>query len=273
METDYVRKKLEQIKREGYGLHLEGVLSNAFDIHKKVIIPGLVATLLYVFAMLLTSLTMFETLYGMSLMEFMETIQRNPNAIESTMANIPLSSMVIYSVVFSVVTGLIAPLLSGIYKVAYDTQYGGNASVSDLFSYYRQPYFLNIFIYSFLFAAVLQFTGLFLAQEMPGLGSIVAFLIQVVLSVSFIFTIPFIIFGKFSWVEALKSSISVTSKNWFFLFFILAISAIISFLGVIFCVIGILFTYPFIYISTFVLYDKIIGFSNDEIVNSEIIDQ
>lgn len=267
MENNYVKNKLEQIKREGYGLHLEAVLSKAFDIHKKVIIPGLMATLLYVFVMLLTSLMMFETLYGMNLMDFMDALQRNPAAIESAMANIPLSSMLVYSLVFSGVTGLVSPLLAGIYKVAYDTQYGGNASVSDLFSYYRQPYFLNIFIYSFLFAAIMQFTGLFLAQEMPGLGSILAFLMQVVLSVSFIFTIPFIIFGKFSWIDALKSSLNVTFKNWFFLFFILAISMIISVIGVIFCGIGILFTYPFMYIATFVLYDTIIGFpkENDDI--------
>ncbi len=270
MESNYVKNKLEQINREGYGLHLENVLSTAFDIHKKIILPGFIATLLYVFAMLVMSLTMFETLYGINLAEFMDMVQRNPAAVESTMGNIGMTSMLIYSLVFGVVTGLITPLLAGIYKIAYHTQYGGSPSISGLFYYYRQPYFLNIFIYSFLFAAVIQFLNLFLAQSLPIWGAILAFLIQVVVSVTFVLTVPFIVFANYSWIEALKASMNVTTKNWFFLFFILVISLIISILGVIFCGIGILFTYPFIHIATFVLYDKIIGFSKGEDLISEI---
>ncbi len=264
MENRHVKNKLEQIYREGYGLHLEAVLSNAFDIHKKSILPGFVATFMYGVVMLIVGFSMFETLYGMNFLEFVETIQKNPAALESSTANISMTSILIYSVVSGIAGGLISPLLSGIYKVAFNTQYGGNSSVSDLFAYYKQPYFLNIFIYSFLFAVILQVLNLVLDQAIPGIGAFLAFLIQVILGVSLILTIPFIVFGNLSWIEAIKASLNVTFKNWFFLFFILAISFIISIIGVIFCGIGVLFTFPFLYIATFVLYDKIIGFSNQE---------
>lgn len=263
MESNYVKNKLEQIKREGYGLHLEGVLSDAFDIHKKSILPGFVATLLYMIVMMVMGLSMFGTLYGMSISEFMSAIEKNPNALQVSMENISWSSILIYSLVSGVVGGLVGPFLSGLYKVAYNTKYGGNGSVSDLFVYYKQPYFSNIFIYTFIFTFVLQILNFGLDQAIPVFGSLIAFVIQVFLWVSFVLTIPFIVFSNLSWVEALKASLAVTFKNWFFLFFILLISFIISVIGVIFCGIGFLFTFPFLYIATFVLYDKIIGFNNE----------
>lgn len=264
MENSFVKNKLEQIKREGYGLHLEGVLSDAFDIHKKSILPGFLATFLYLVVMMVVGLSMFGTLYGMSLTEFVEMVQKNPNALEATMGSISWTSILIYSAVSGVAGGLVAPLLSGIYKVAYNTQYGVNGSTSDLFAYYKQPYFLNIFIYTFVLSFVLQILNFGLDQSIPVFGALIAFVIQIFLSVTFVLTIPFIVFANFSWIEALKASMAVTFKNWFFLFFILLISVIISFIGVIFCGIGVLFTFPFLYIATFVLYDKIIGFNNEK---------
>ncbi|SMC51534.1 DUF2189 domain-containing protein [Moheibacter sediminis] len=263
MENSFVKNKLEQIKREGYGLHLEGVLSDAFDIHKKSILPGFVVTLLYFLILMIVGLSMFGMVYGMSLTEFMETAQRNPNALEAALSNIALNSKLISSLLSAVVTALITPMLAGLYKVAYNTQYGGNGSVSDLFVYYKQPYFSNIVIYTFLFTAIMQLVNVGFDEFIPGFGSFIYLILFIILSVFLVFTIPFIVFGNFSWIEAVKSSISVTSKNWFFLLFILAISFIISFIGVIFCGVGILFTFPFLYIATFVLYDKIIGFNNE----------
>lgn len=270
MESNYVRNKLEQIKREGYGLHLEAVLSNAFDIHKKSILPGFVATFIYMVVIIIVGLSMFETTYGMGLSDFFEMIQRNPEAMETTMANIPMTSMLISYLVSGLAGALIMPMLSGIYKVAFNTKYGGNGSVSDLFAYYKGSYFLNIFIYSFLFSVLVQLINLGLEKALPGIGSLLGILVMILLSVTFIFTIPFIVFGNLNWIEALKASVAVTSKNWFFLFFILVISFIISFIGVIFCGVGFLFTMPFLYIATFVLYDTIIGFQGTEDIISKI---
>lgn len=262
MEKTYVQNKLEQIKREGYGLHLEGVLSNAFDIHKKSILPGLVASLLYVLVMMVVGLAMFGTVYGMSISEFMEVFQRNPQAINASMESVSFTSKILSALVSAIVGALLMPLLSGLYKVAFHTQFGVNGSTSDLFAYYKGASFTNIFIYTFIYTFVLQFLNLGLEQVIPGVGGFIGVLIQIILSVTFILTVPFIVFGNMNWIEALKSSTLVTSKNWFFLLLILGIAFIIVMIGIFFCGIGILFTYPFMYFVTFVLYDKIIGFPN-----------
>lgn len=270
MANLYVKNKLEQINREGYGLHLEGVLSAAFDIHKKSIIPGFVATLIYVFVMVALNLSMFEARFGMNMTEFVDTAQRNPAAIEAAMQNIPFSNMLMFGLAGAVVGSLIAPLLSGMYKTAFNTQFGANGSVSDLFAYYKSPYFLKIVIFSFLYSFLLQLINLGLEEVLPGLGSLIGVLVTIVFGVTFILVIPFMVFGNLSLVDSVKASMLVTSKNWFFLLFILAISFIIVIIGVFFCGIGILFTYPFMYFVTFVLYDKIIGFPSNIDEISEI---
>jgi hypothetical protein len=266
MEKNFTKNKIEQVVRDGYGLSLEGVLSESFEIYKRTILPGIVATLLYLIAMGFGGFSMFETLYGMSLMEMVRTAENNPAVLETDINSVQVSSMLIYSIVMALIIGLITPLLSGLYKVSYKNKYETEGSVADLFSYYRQPYFFNIFIFSFLFGLISQLLSLFLGQAVPFFGGILAFAIQVFLGVSLILAIPFMIFAKFSWAEAAAASFKVTFKNWFFLFFILLISGIIAFIGVILCGIGFLFSYPFLYTSTFILYDEIIGFpKQDEI--------
>src|SRR5690606_41935695 len=106
MEKTYVQNKLEQIKREGYGLHLEGVLSNAFDIHKKTILPGLVASLLYVLGMMIVGLAMFGTVYGMSISEFMEVFTRHPQAINAYVESVSFTSRILSALVSAVVCAM-----------------------------------------------------------------------------------------------------------------------------------------------------------------------
>jgi uncharacterized membrane protein len=266
MEKNFTQNKIEQVVRDGYGLSLEGILSQSFEIYRRAILPGVIATFLYLIVMGFGGLSMFKTLYGMSLMEMIKTAQDNPVAVETIINSVETSSMLIYSAVMALIIALITPLLSGLYKVSYKNKYESESSVADLFSYYRQPYFLNIFIFSFLFGLISQLLSFFLGQAIPVFGSLIGFLIQVFLGVSLILTIPFIIFGNLSWIEAVRASFKVTLKNWFFLFFILLISTIIAFIGVILCGVGFLFSYPFLYTSTFILYDEIIGFpQQDEI--------
>lgn len=267
MEKNYTQNKIERVVRDGYGLSLEGVLSQSFEIYKRTILPGVVATFLYVVVMGIGAFFMFEAVYGMGFTDMMKVAQSNPAALETTLGAVQTSSMLFYSIVMAFLIALVTPLLSGLYMVSYKNKYETEGSVSDLFVYYRQPYFLNIFIFSFFFGLIIQLINFFLEQAIPGFGGILGFILQIFLNVSLVLTIPFIVFGKLSWVEAFQASFKVTFKNWFFLFFILLISAIIAFIGVILCGIGFLFSYPFLYTSTFILYDEIIGFSetNDEI--------
>ena len=267
MEKSFTQSKIQQVVRNGYGLSLEGVLSNAFELHKRLIFPGLLVTLVYAVVMVMVVGLMFENIYGMSMSEFMNAVQTNPQKITVAAAGIPLASKITSALVSGIAGAFIAPMLYGLYKIAFSTEFEVHAPTSDLFAYYKQPYFLNIFIYTLLFSMVLQALNLGMdSASFPG-GWLISLVIQIILSVTFILVVPFIVFGNLNWMEAIKASARVTSKNWFFLLFILIITFIIVIIGFFFCLVGGLFTYPFMYFIAYVLYKEIIGFSStgDEI--------
>lgn len=268
MEKQFTKNRIEQIIREGYGLSFDGVFSQSFEIYKRSFFSGVVATLFYLLSIGFVLFFMFEYMYGMSLTEMIKTVQTNPETVETTLYSIQTSSKLLNAVVMALAMALVAPLISGIFNVSYKTKYEEGSSVSDLFSYYRQPYFLNIFLYSFFFSLVMQLPNIYLEQVMPVFGGLLFIVIQIFLGVSLILTIPLIVFGKLSWVEAFQASYKIIIKNWFNIFFILLISGIIAVGGIFLCCIGFLFSYPFLFIVNFTLYDEIIGFYDyDEIAD------
>ncbi|HUH34413.1 MAG TPA: hypothetical protein VL022_01140 [Moheibacter sp.] len=266
-QNQFVKNKVDQVNVQGYGLHLEGILSQAWAIFKKTFLSLSVVSLVYMLTMVVIWSLMFESLYGYSFAEIIQMAQDNPEALESSMGNFTLTSSLIYSLVFGLGTALVAPILAGIFQVCYRQKYEGGSSSSDLFVFYKTPYFGNILIYSFLLSFVLQMLNFLMSEWVPTMGGMLGTFLQVLIQVSLVFTIPLIVFGKMGWIEAMQSSIKITTKNWFFLFFVLAIGLILSMLGILLCGIGVMFTYPFFYVVVFAIYDEVIGFnqSNDPI--------
>lgn len=269
-QNQFVKKRINQVIEGGYGLHLEGILSQAFGIYKKTFFSLSTISLVYMLMISVVWFFMFEYLYGYSFAEIIQMAQSNPESIEALRGNFTTTTTLIYSLVFGLASALIAPVLAGIYRLSYRQKYEGQSSVSDLFSLYRAPYFVNILIYSFVLSFVLQMVNFLSVEWFPVFGGVFGTFVQVFLQVSMVFTLPLIVFGQMNWIEAMQSSLKLALKNWFFLFFVLAIGFILSLLGFLLCGIGILFTYPFFYVVIFSIYDEVIGFETLKDPISEI---
>jgi uncharacterized membrane protein len=72
-------------------------------------------------------------------------------------------------------------------------------------------------------------------------------------------TIPFIIFGKLSSIDAIKSSIIIVSKQPLILLGLIIVSLIAAIIGIFGFCIGMLFTMPFVYSMNYMIYKNIIG--------------
>lgn len=267
---NFVKSQIDRIESEGYGLNLESLLSRTFNIYKKSFFQLSLVMLLYTFALVFTWFLMFEFIYGVEFVELIEMAQDDPSIVNGVMANIDLSRGLIYSAVLAVATAIVSPIFAGVNKLAYQIHNDRPFSIGDLFAYYKQPYFSNIFVFSLILAFVVQFLGVVLMQVIPQLASIASIWIQIFLNVSLIFVIPLIVFGDMKWVEAMKASFKISFKNWFFLLFVLGIGLILSYLGILLCGVGIIFTYPFFYVLIFVIYDDVIGFEEEKDLISEI---
>ena len=129
-----------------------------------------------------------------------------------------------------------------------------------MFEYYKAPYFKEIFVSTFLitlassgFSLLLDFSGIKM------IGSLIALLISFL---TFL-TIPLIVFGKLKAVDAIKSSITIVTKQPLLLFGLVFVAGVASMTGLIGFIIGIFFTIPFIYSMNYCIYSTIIGFESE----------
>lgn len=80
---------------------------------------------------------------------------------------------------------------------------------------------------------------------------------------------PLIIFGNQKGLEALKASVSLSSKQFMNLFLLLLVAFFGSLVGLIGFCIGIFFTIPFTISMQFAIYHSIIGFENENEIKTE----
>jgi len=247
-----IKDRIEEIKTNGYELDFGTVFENAFENYKKIALyAGLILLFFFIFLFILMTAGMVSYIGIENLEAFSEKV-RNFSELKEK----PLDIVLQLNAAIILFSGLINPFMAGFLKMADCGEKDEEFHVSTMFSYYKSPYFSNIFIAVFIITLVnmslstlLEFAGFNI------IGSIIS------LTISFItfLTIPFIIFGKLNSIDAIKSSILIVSKQPLVLLGLIIVSliaAIIGFFG--FCI-GILFTMPFIYSMNYTIYKTIIG--------------
>jgi uncharacterized membrane protein len=133
---------------------------------------------------------------------------------------------------------------------------GEEFHISTIFEYYKSPYFSEIIIATFLITLITS--GLSLTLDFAGI-EFVGTLLALTLSFLTFLTVPLIVFGNLKAIDAIKSSIIIVLKQPLVLLGLLIVGGIASLVGFIGCGIGVLFTIPFLYSMSYVIYSAIIG--------------
>jgi hypothetical protein len=152
----------------------------------------------------------------------------------------------LYTLAFGVFLICAIPwMLGGLYNAAFKQLRGEKLVVKDLFS--GRPYFVSILVAGLLIG-IAYFIGVIMLV-IPGL---------IVLGLTFL-TIPLIVEGGRSAVDAIKESIEVTKQDWLmFTLFALALQFLAG-AGGIACGIGALATMPLLYLGHAVAYRDMVG--------------
>jgi len=188
----------------------------------------------------------------------------------STLREMPLEIAIPLNTSLLLLSGILNPFMAGFYKMANCGQKGEEFNVSTMFSYYKFPYFLNIF----LFVIVVGFinAGLAMLLQSAGLNFVGTFVNLLISFLTFL-SIPLIVFGNLNVTDAIKYSIILVSKQPLILLGLIIVSIIVVLLGFFGLCIGIFFTWPFMYSMNYVIYKSIIGIDEkseiDEISGSE----
>ena len=102
-------------------------------------------------------------------------------------------------------------------------------------------------------AAAMSFLGVF------AIGFPIMMILMIVLSIGFAFAYPLIVDRKLSGVEAVKLSFRAGLANFWRLFGLLLLNALLSFAGVLCCYVGLIFVLPITFAALAVAYMQVFG--------------
>ena len=146
----------------------------------------------------------------------------------------------------SITSALLAPLVVGIIYISYQFSAKKEVEFGDLFIGFRQNT-VQIIIYGFITTALIQ------------AGLEINMLIGMYLSFAFFIGLPIVFFENTSAIEGIRKSFSLVHANFITVLVLWLLAGIIACAGFLFCLVGVLFTFPFFFTARYSIYSAICG--------------
>jgi len=247
-----VQNRLEEIKKNGYILDFSIVFNHAFENYKKIALYG--ALIIFVFFVLITviaTIGLIAVFGATTVLDFFKPENLKPEVFGFEM-------ILIISGVSLLISSLLSPFTAALIKMAQCAEIDEEFQVASMFQYYKAPYFVDLFVATFIIALVSSAISLLLNYfEIP----LVNYLFTIFISLYTLFVVPLIIFGKLKAIESIKASALIVSKQPLIILALAVVGYIATFVGFIGCCIGVFFTIPFMFSLYYALYAETIGFN------------
>ena len=249
-------QRLEEIKRAGYNLDLGDAINETFENYKKIALLG-GAVLLLVFVVAIVIFGGLAAVF-VGIATLTETLTELGQGVQLS------STALLVNLVASIIgAGLFAPISAGLIQMAHNAATNEDFDFGTAFTHYKSVYFKELF----LSAAIITLVGSglstliqFASLNNPGglliVGTIVGWFISILVPIFTLLTIPLIIFGKLTAMDAIKGSFTLVSKNFWIILLLVITFGIFAMLGFIAICIGIIFTIPVYYSMQYVIYKK-----------------
>lgn len=246
--------QIEDIKKNGYSLDFATVFNHAFENYKKIALySGLI-------------ILVFSILAAMAFMGIMVAYFGAGSITKDFLLDLENQhftaiQLVIQTVAVSAIAGITAPFGAGFLKMADCADKDIEFNVSTIFSYYKAPYFGQVFIAAFVPALVGTALANFIDSfEVLYIGNVISFMVSYFMYLS----IPLVVFGNLNAIDAIKSSFIVVTKNPINIFAFFIIGFIGSLIGIFACCVGIIFTVVFNSSMIYATYFGIFGINEEE---------
>ncbi|AWG22958.1 hypothetical protein FFWV33_16205 [Flavobacterium faecale] len=245
------KSRIEQLKLNGYKLNFETSITQIFENYRKIALYAGLS--LFVFGIILITL-----IYGGLLSYFgIETITEMTKPENLRPENLSKEFLMWYTIFAILFTSFVSPFSAGFIKMAYCADRDEEFRLSAIFTYYSSSKFFTLFTATLIIS--LTNTGLATIAEQLGNGA-AGSVASLFISFYTILTVPLIIFGDLGVFSAIQTSVALIAKQPLLILGLLLISLIATLLGLMFIIVGILFTMPFIYSFYYILYKNIVGF-------------
>ncbi|MDD2986112.1 hypothetical protein [Flavobacterium sp.] len=224
------------------------VIEKSFENFKKIALLGGI-TILLLFLILFGVVMVFVAAFVGAASNLTETLT-DFNPLDLTAVGI-----FIYVAVVVVITGLFAPIGAGFLKMAHLAKQDKPFSIGTVFEYYKTHHFKELFIA----ASLLTIVNLTLTTGLEYFGiTIIGTVISYIIGFFTVLTVPLIVFGNQTALNAITKSAQLVVKQPFIIFGLLIVGFIGILIGLFGLCIGIIFTMPFWYSLTYTIYTHLI---------------
>jgi len=254
--------KVEKICMEGYDIEFGTVLENAFNNYKLIAATGGLGMILICIVMVIIYAGVFGAVYG-----FSDILTSLASMQPELMSGTSLLLLLLFTVVMA---GIMSPIYAGFINMAFLADQNKKFGLDTLFSYFKGPYFKELFTAS----VIIAFFGSGLNYLFDYLGiKFIGLLITIIVSFLTFLTIPLIIFSDIKAIEAITLSAKLVVKQPSILLGLLIVSIVLVCLGIIGLCIGVFFTIPFLYAMYYSIYSAILPFNEESELDEIGLDQ
>lgn len=254
--------QIENIKKNGYSLNFATTFDHAFENYKKIAVYSGLIFLVFSIIVAIAYLGTIAAYFGI------ENIQKDFIA-EYSKKKLSGNELFIHTIGISVLAAVISPFMAGFLKMADCADRDVEFNVSTIFSYYKAPYFGQLFINAFIPALIgTGISNIVKNVDSSYIGTTISFVIPYFISYLMFLSMPLIVFGKLKGLDAIRSSFIIVIKNplTMFAFFILGfIGSLIGFIG---CGILVVFTIAFNTSMIYATYYAIFGIEQEDSIDS-----
>ncbi|SFJ50002.1 hypothetical protein [Myroides guanonis] len=246
-------KRLQQIDADGLEINTRNIIDESFKLYTKIVVKsGLVLLLVAMVAAIIGSIVISTNFENPE-----ETLK---NLITINPLNFAFNELVAYIVVLSAATAIGSILTAGMIQMAADASKDKKIKTSTAFLFFTKKNGFYVFIAHFLIS--LAFTSISYLLQYSELSLVSLALNWIINSLTALVT-PLLIFGNLSITQAFKYSAQVVNKSPLTIIFLLTWNSFLASAGILFFVVGIFFTLPYLFCVHLVLYKQTVGLEEE----------
>ncbi|WP_100612175.1 hypothetical protein [Confluentibacter lentus] len=246
-DIDSLLNKIKNAKELDFG----DVISNTIELFKEVWLKGLVVVLL-----VLVSAICINLVFGLiGVAPVLDQDFFNGDFDLKALATF-YSSSAIYGIPQNMlVSTLNLAFVGGFYRICKQIMSGENG-YEDYFYFFQKEYFSKVFMLGIIYTAIVT-----IAQLLCFIPYIYVFV-----PLSY-FAVILANNPDLTEMEIVKASFALGNKKWLITFGTMFVAGLVAMLGILGCVIGIVFTMSIIYLPSFLIYKDAIGFDGMHGIN------
>jgi hypothetical protein len=251
-----MKNKIDSKIQNGFTLDTGSLIDESIATFKKTFLISGVAMILLIMVFAIIYGTLFAVIYGFSdLTSTMTLLQTSQSSVIGLLSTVVITTLT---------SAFFAPVTAGFIHANHLAKNNQEIGINVFFEFYKSKFFKNIFI-SYL---ILGFTTAILSAGLTLINlDFLSYIVQTIIGLLSVFTLPLIIYGEQNFENAITKSIQLFFKQPLLIFVALLLAVIGMLLGLFALCIGIIFTFPYYYSMIYAIYNQAIGFEEKSVID------